>query len=372
MNCDNRTGPVDIKHDSTTLTCDLKCNFSYKYIISGVVATNKKNYLSLKLSDGESQTVTYTSNKGIGLCNKYGGGGGNYSVDEIRLYSPSLHTYSGTHADAELIIYHNNIVGGKNLLICIPISSTLGSPNAASKQLTEIVNYMSKMGNSQTEGDNIQGVNFNLNNFIPDDYYYTYTATLPYYPCYNCIDYIVFNIGNGVVNISPSTLKQLNNIISKNELTIKEINSTLEFTYSKNKPKYGSSDPDKNIYIECNPTGADGEVLVEEQKNKFLDSLSMSFLSSTNIFGNYAYNFLYIIVFFVVIFGVIFLFKFLGKVYNCQSSNSCNKQSGGKQSGGKQSGGKQSGGKQSGGKQSGGKQSGGNNINRINKTNLKL
>jgi len=361
MNCDNRTGPVDIKHDSTTLTCDLKCSFSYKYVISGVVATNKKSYLSLKLRDGESQTVTYTSNKGIGLCNKYGSGGGNYSVNEIRLYSPSLHTYSGIHADAELLIYHNNIVGGKNLLVCVPISTTLGTSNDASKQLTEIINYMSKMGNSQDESDNIKGVNFNLNNFIPNDYYYTYTATLPYYPCYNCIDYIVFNIGNGIINISPATLKKLNNIISKNELTTKEINSTLEFTYSKKKPKYGSSDPDKNIYIECNPTGADGEVLIDEPKDKFLDSLSMSFISSTNNFSQYVYDFLYIVVFFVVIFGVIFLFKFLGKLYNCHSDKSCKSSSGGNST------------TNGGGKKGYSKsQRGGNSINRINKTNLKL
>ena len=73
MACDNNTGPVDIKHDSNTHTCDLKCNFMYKYNISSIVATNKQYYLSIKLADRDFQTVTYHSNKGIGVCSEFEG-----------------------------------------------------------------------------------------------------------------------------------------------------------------------------------------------------------------------------------------------------------------------------------------------------------
>ena len=47
MSCDNASGPVDIKHDSTTLTCDLKCNFTYKYNISRIDVT-KNNLETVK------------------------------------------------------------------------------------------------------------------------------------------------------------------------------------------------------------------------------------------------------------------------------------------------------------------------------------
>ena len=318
MSCDNASGPVDIKHDSTTLTCDLKCNFTYKYNISRIDVTKNNLYLSLKLANNDSQTVTYTSNKGIGVCSEFSGGGNNYIIDEIRIYSPSLHTYNGNRADGEMIIYHKNMDGGKQLIVCIPISSSVTVQNNASKQLTEIINNISN-------SSNIQGSSFNLNNFIPDDYFYTYTANLPYYPCSSCIDYIVFDNGPQAISISSSTLKVLRNTINKNEITTKDITSALEFTYSKKKPIYGSSDPDNNIYIECNPTGADGEIMVEKSKEGYFDSMSLSLLSSIDTGGNLGssilYTILYILILFIVIFGIIILFKYLGSKINCTSSN---------------------------------------------------
>ena len=331
MNCIAATGPVDIKHDSTTLTCDLKCKYTYKYSSSGITVSNKQLYLSLKLTNKDSQTATYTSNKGIGECSQYSGGGSNYIVDEIRIYSPSLHTYNGNRADGELIIYHSNNIGGKNLVVCIPITTNLTSQNNASKQLTEIINSMSKIDNLVSESSDIQGSSFNLNNFIPNDYYYTYTASLPYYPCSKCTDYIVFDNNVHAINITSDTLKNLQNIIAKNEITIKDITRALEFTYSKRKPIYGSgsgsgsssgsTSDSNNIYIECNPTGANGDILVEKQKDGYFDSLSLSLLSSVNIGrdlgSNILYNTLYIVILFIVIFGVIMLFKYLGTLMNC-------------------------------------------------------
>lgn len=330
MNCDNKTGPVNIKHDSSTLTCDLTCNFMYKYNISGIIATNKRSYISLKLADGESQTVTYTSNSGVGSCSNFSSGGGNYNVEEIRIYSPSLHTYNGKNSDGEIIIYHNNIIGGKNLIVCIPISSSGNLTNNATTQLTTIINYMSKISNNN-DGDIIQGLNFNLNDFIPNNYYYTYTATLPYYPCTNCVDYIVFDNTIGIINLSKNTLSNLKNIISNNNITTNNITSDHEFTYSKRKPNYGSPDPDKNIYIECNPTGSDGEVLVEENKDTIISGNSFV-IPNINGYYNFLYGLLYIILLIIVIFGIIIIFKYLDKILNYK--NSINKSiSGGKKIG---------------------------------------
>ena len=176
------------------------------------------------------------------------GGGSNYNVDEIRVFSPSLHTYNGEHADAEFIIHHINNSGGKNLIVCIPISSNLGLPGNASTQLTTVINSMSKMGNNPDEGGNIQGLNFNLNNFIPNNYFYTYTATRPFYPCIKCIDYIVFEMDYGSINLSSDVLKKIKKLLyKKNTISTKEITKDLEFTYSTRKPIYTSIDPDNNI-----------------------------------------------------------------------------------------------------------------------------
>jgi carbonic anhydrase len=319
MACDNNTGPVDIKYDSAALTCDLKCNFTYKYNTGGFNVTNLGTYLSLKLTNNDSQNVYFTSNKGIGECSNYGGGAGNYSVDEIRIYSPSLHTYNGVKADGEIVIYHNNIGGGKKLIVCIPIMSSLIAKSDASKQLTEIIKSMAEIGKTENHNMNIQGNNFNLNNFIPNDNFYTYTATMPWYPCTKCIDYIVFDNGSYAINITNETLTNLTNIIDKNEITVRDITSSIEFTYSKKKPIYSSPDSDNNIYIECNPTGSDGEILVETQKEGYFDPLSLSILSSINLGGNLIYNILYVFIFFLIIFGVMFGLSHIGSYMTCST-----------------------------------------------------
>ena len=319
MACDNNTGPVDIKKDSTTLSCDLKCQFMYKYNVGGINVTNKSTYLSLKLTNNDSTSVSFTSNKGIGECSNYGGGDGNYAVDEIRIFSPSLHTYNGDKADGEIVIYHNNLGGGKKLLVCIPISSSLIARSNSSKQLTGVINSMAAIGKTENQDINIQGNNFNLNYFIPDDYFYTYTATLPFYPCTKCIDYIVFDTGPSAITILASTLTKLQDTINKNAITVRDVTSALEFTYSTKKPIYSSSDPDKNIYIECNPTGSDGEVLIETQKEGYFDSLSLSILSSIDLGGNFIYNILYVFIFFIIVFGVMFGLSRVGSYLSCTS-----------------------------------------------------
>ena len=51
-------------------------------------------------------------------------------VHEIRIYTPSLHTYDGVRAEAEMIIVHSGF--GKNLLVCIPMKSSDGTGSGAS------------------------------------------------------------------------------------------------------------------------------------------------------------------------------------------------------------------------------------------------
>jgi carbonic anhydrase len=307
MSCSNKTGPVNIV--STNITCNKKCNFMYKYNISSIVTTNEKSYLSIKLDNTNSQSVNYSSNSGRGSCSSFVGGGSDLGVSEIRVYSPSLHKYDGYSAAAELVIYHNNMAGGKNLIVCIPIIENLGSLRDATTQLSSIINYISKSGNNSGEADNVQGLNFNLNNFIPQEKFYSYTATLPFHPCTNCVDYIVFDNISGSIGLSKETMIILKKLVKTHTITTKKITNNLGYAYSSKKPSYGSTNTTNDIYIDCKPTGTDGEILIEETKSNVLNGYSFNMPENNFISKETWYIILFVLLFIVLMFVIIKVLK---------------------------------------------------------------
>ena len=207
MSCENQnaTGPVNIM--PTTVPSNEKSKLTYNFKKDGVSAINKGNYLLIQPSDKSTTSATYVSSD-VGSCNN--GGKGDYAVDEIRIFNRSLHTYNYKQAAGELIISLNNIGGGRNLIISIPITTKNGTQPKATEQLTTIIKRIQMIGNSAGEGGTIQGLNFDLNKFIPmKKPFYSYTATLPYQPCTACTDYIVYDITNACIYLDHDTLNNL-------------------------------------------------------------------------------------------------------------------------------------------------------------------
>ena len=90
--------------------CKENCNFNFKYNSNSTCKLiNKGDYLEIK-TDGKNK-VTYNSQ---GL-----------SLDDVRLYVPSLHTFDGKHTAAELILKHNG--GTKNFMVFLPIKTNKGT-----------------------------------------------------------------------------------------------------------------------------------------------------------------------------------------------------------------------------------------------------
>ena len=164
LTCPNATGPVNII--PTPNHCFNKCRLNYKFAKTGVNTSHQSDYISIVPNDSNTPTVVYSSANTSSCRN---GGEGNYGVEDIKIHHPSLHTYGKkqVHAMAELVIHLNNISGGANLIICIAITNKNGSQPHASEQLTQIIEYLTKMGNSTGEGGTVQGLNFDLNSFIP-------------------------------------------------------------------------------------------------------------------------------------------------------------------------------------------------------------
>ena len=314
MSCDNSTGPINISVNKNVSNCQGKCNLNYKYDLTSVIATNKKYYLSLNVNNSNNPVVKYSTNNRGAKCNSTGG---DYSINEIRVYHPSLHTYKGRRADAELIIDHTNLVGGNDLIVCIPISINSGTLQNATEQLTQIIEFMTRVGNKPGEGGNIQGLNFNLNDFIPKKKgFFTYSASLPYPPCTSCVEYIVYDLNTASISLTNSVFNKLKSIISAKKIPIQEVTNNLGLGYNKNGAIYGSAIT--SIWIDCQPTGSHGEVLIQEKKNLISNEQEFS-LNLDEIFKNNVVNIILGIL--IVIIASIIITYIGNKLFNSKDMN---------------------------------------------------
>jgi hypothetical protein len=277
MSCQNATGPVNII--PTKATCFNKCRLGYNFTKTGVNTSHKSDYISIEPSDKNSPNVIYSS-ANTSACRN--GGEGNFAVEEIRIVHPSIHTYGKReqHADAELIIHLNNISGGRNLIICIAITNKNGSQPGASEQLRQIINYVSRMGNSKNEGGTVQGLNFDLNAFIPKRKgFYAYTANLPYPPCSKCVDYVVYDLNDAAISLDIESLKIIKALVAVTYANIQPMSRKIGYAYNKRGAQHGLGSSNNAIWIDCQPTGANGKILVDENKQGVLTNDSFRMFS---------------------------------------------------------------------------------------------
>lgn len=228
MSCKNSNMPIDI--NKTTNNCNLTCNFSYSYSESDLSVTNNTDYITFSY-DGNS-TVSFS--------------GDNYTVQDIRLYKPSLNSYYGSKVDAELFIHHISVTG-KNLLLCIPILEN----NASSKSnvmFNKIIPFIpSKNGENRTINVN----NYTINNFIPKSGFYYYNGNLPYEPCNGNYDILLFDPKNAI-NMNSTDMNTVNSIIQPVNSNTKEIDNDNLYYNEKGTIENELSGEDE-IYIDCQP-----------------------------------------------------------------------------------------------------------------------
>ena len=239
MSCPNATAPIDINMGDISGKCDLKCEFSFAYINSSCVATNRGDYIALSYDDANVPPVIYNT---VG-----------YNVFQVRIYTPSLHSYSGTKADAELIIIHTSNTGTSPLLVCIPINTaTSTSPSAI--LFKNIITTTASSAPSDGEHTNINISNYNLTDIVPRKPFFSYSATEPYLPCTGKVNYIVYNPLTAVLDIQPDILQKLKSIISDNTYAIK---TGPKLFYNETGPIVGAGSD--QIYIDCQPVGQSDE-----------------------------------------------------------------------------------------------------------------
>jgi carbonic anhydrase len=222
--------------------CSLKCLLWYKYGSSSCTVTNNTDQLFITY-DGESD-VMFNSLP--------------YQPVEVRIFKPSIHTFDGVHADAEMIIVHKGAPGG--LLICIPIMS---SKNVNASTGTNVLDDIISNAPAKNESTNLNMHDYNLNFLIPKSSYFSYTATLPYGTCDGTqYQYVVFPKQS--LTIEQSTLDTLGNNIHDSYIKTKEGDVYWNEQGTKNNGFSGEG----QIYIDCQPTGQEDEIIYKEPTGK--------------------------------------------------------------------------------------------------------
>ena len=304
MTCNQANAPIDINFNSSG-TCDLKCEYKFNYSNSSIVAQNNGDYLLLKYENSSVPPVLYN--------------GEAYTVDEIRIYSPSIHTYNGSRSDAELLISHSS--GSKNLIVSVPLRIS-SVKSKSSKFFDLLVENVANLANKPSQTVMINNTLLSLNDFIPEKKYYSYSGTLPYLPCNGKYDYVVFSVSDDAFSaISSSSLQKFKNIISVSSISTK----SNKFFASTKPAKMGTGpDEEDDIYIECNPTGELGQTLVDENAGSQLQTSSRRNYYSDLLNGIQGKNFLdnsvvQILLAILIMLGVYKSSKFLIKKMGRQS-----------------------------------------------------
>tara|TARA_Y100000591_G_scaffold269505_1_gene244047 strand:- start:9745 stop:10770 length:1026 start_codon:yes stop_codon:yes gene_type:complete len=269
MSCQNEyEGPFNLKH--TDSTCSEKCKLTYNFSSTAVTAYIREDYIEVKFTSEPASQAKYTNSSTLN-CNS-DEQEKNLSLGEIRIYQPSLHAY-GTdsngepiRANAEFIMVMNNITGGRNALICIPVSTTQGMLPKATEQLNAIINYVSSVGGNEGDGGQMgNGFSLNLNDFISrGKSFYSYTANSPWDETICCLDYIVYDKQDVTMYISNSLMSTLATLISRSNAPVHELTTTIMTNIGYARNPHGAqflANNDNNIWIDCRRTGENGEIL---------------------------------------------------------------------------------------------------------------
>lgn len=277
------SAPINISGNSDG-PCELKCTYQIGYSKTTLIGRNAEEYLLFTPGIQQTAPVTYNSE--------------NYSVKEMRVYSPSLHTFGGKPAQAEIQIEHTSNTSSNTLMVCIPVE-TKGSTNTNFDELVlHIATYAPSLG---TAGE-ISLPTLSFANFVPMKPYYSYTGTSQFSCWKSNYDYIVYPIEDAL-SMTSDTFKSLKKITMKKDITIKKPINGFYYNESGTGTKTGA---EEDIYIECKPTGANGEDIMVDTKTS--TSSSSSFDLSSFFDGDNFQKVIHIIlgIFIIIVFYSLF------------------------------------------------------------------
>ena len=242
--------PINIVRQQTD-RCNLKCKLWYNYGNSSCLVSKKLDRISITY-DGQSD-VMFNSVP--------------YKPTEIRIFSPSIHSYDDEFAEAEVVIVHT---GGQNgLAICIPITK---SETMRSSKGSTIIQEIIRNTPNNSAALNVNIPDFNVNHLIPKSAYFSYVGGLlggnatTGFTCNagtngvsSLVQYVVFHPSHGSITLNKTTLDTLGTLINDSFIPVYKGKS---FYNEKGTTENGFSG-DGQIYIDCQPTDEDSELIYE-------------------------------------------------------------------------------------------------------------
>jgi hypothetical protein len=264
------TAPLNIvQHLQTDNICKLKCDYRFNYAHSALKIMNFGSLLYFVSDPTSAPPVIYNDQT--------------YNLTAAMLMLNSFHTYNGGHANAELLLYHTNTsTQNKFLYVCIPIIASDGKINDSATFLNTLLASTAQTASSNGGVTVFSDSTFTFNSFIPMKPFFSYTGSSLSFDqqCYNNqpeMDYVVFNIDNAISMSTKAyyTLRQLLPYAPPPKAAIDKSLNPGGLFYNPDGPK--STKGGGDIYIDCRPTGEDGEILVPAAKDtsSLLDGLSV-------------------------------------------------------------------------------------------------
>lgn len=293
MSCTTATSPIDISIGKISGNCNQKCSYSFKYEKSNTTATNQGDHISLSYSKATDPPVQYNDS--------------NYQVSSVLIYFNSLHSYNNSKTDGELIIVHAPVLGGKELLVCIPITSSM-SNSYSSTMMDNIISQMLTQAPNASETAQISNT-IDLNKIVQRKQFFTYEGTtIPLQACDNIANFIVFNVLDYTLDINAETLTQVKTIIKQSPYPIKSQPTTKLFF----NPDGPNVSKDNQIYIKCQPTGSSGKKKTIKNKGS---NVSIS-NKIQNVFSNDIFRIFFNCVLFTIIISLAY---YLLQISNAKS-----------------------------------------------------
>jgi len=229
---------INISIEAVSGKCDAKCIYNYDYPPNTVVEIqHDSHFISIKPDPNTSSSSSYPVS-----YNKE-----NYSVTKALLFSPSLHLFNNEKMDAEIMIEHFAVTGGKKLFVCIPVRQSGGD---SSKMLSQIINGTAKKAPAASETTTItvhQPLTFN--DLLPKGPFFSYTGKYGEETC----DFIVYG-KLLAIPFSEADLKTLKDMIQPFHLPMLG-----EYLFINSKGANTDGKHQDGIYIKCQPTGSSTE-----------------------------------------------------------------------------------------------------------------
>lgn len=283
MSCPYATAPIDICAKNVAGKCDLKCDYQFKYSNSSCTATNRGNHIKLSYDQTSIAPVIYNATS--------------YSVEQVRIYTPSLHSFCGTKSDGELIIVHRSNTGADQLLVCIPIKID-DAKTPGSTLLGDIVSAVAQRATEEDEETSVTTKHYDLTSIVPREPFFSYTATEPYQPCSENTNYIVFDTTATTFNMTESTYKTFQKVIESSPYDVKV---GAKLYYNAAGPKIAAGEDD--IYIDCQPVGQSEDTTTTTSTSSGENAMTEFF---DDPFASPAFMFVLVVIFGFVLFIVIY------------------------------------------------------------------